>query len=92
METEADAAGRRLALARRLLAAGESGEARGLLQWLAERQVAEGAYLLGVLATREGRLAEALGWMERAQGLNPGHEETRSQVEGLRRAIAVAAG
>lgn len=39
----------------------------------------EAAFFLGVHAQRSGRFEEALGWMERALTLNPGHDQTPAQ-------------
>jgi len=49
---------------------------------------AESAYYLGVYDVRQGRFGQALQWMRRAHELNPEHEETTSQIDGLERAIA----
>jgi GT2 family glycosyltransferase/tetratricopeptide (TPR) repeat protein len=49
---------------------------------------AESAYFLGVHDVRQGRFAEALKWMRRAQLLNPEHVETARQIDGLERALA----
>jgi hypothetical protein len=37
---------------------------------------------------RRGRFKDALGWMRRAQSLDPEHVETARQIEGLERALA----
>ena len=63
-------------------------EALPLLTSLAETGCAEAAFYLGVYSVRCGALAAALGWMERALALNPDHNETREQVDNLRRAIS----
>ncbi len=76
-----------LVLARRLSQEGFHAEALPLLLRLESQDVAEAAFFLGVHAQRSGRFEEALGWMERALALNPGHDQTLRQVEGLRRAL-----
>lgn len=86
--TEPDTVGPRLVLARRLLQEEREREAQEHLLALNEQGVAEAAYYMGVSAIRLGHLPVALAWMERAQELNPGHEETRQQVANLQRALA----
>lgn len=78
----------RLELARLLLNDGRKEEALPLLEALAGEGSAEASYLRGVCATSRGDFRDALHWMERAQLLNPDHEETGRQVEGLRRALS----
>ena len=80
----------RLALARNLLAEERVREALPILMELQERGVAEAAFYLGVTHIRAGRYEEALGWMERALELNPGHEDTMRQIESLRAALSQA--
>ena len=84
--------GPRLLLARRLLQAGREAEAEQHLEMLERLGSAEGAFYLGVCATRRGHLPQALGWMERAKELNPGHEETCKQVIHLREALSTDMG
>jgi GT2 family glycosyltransferase/tetratricopeptide (TPR) repeat protein len=81
--------GVRLVLARRLLACGREAEAREHLELLAQAGSAEAAYFLGVMAIRRHDLNQALNWMERAHGLNPGHTETAQQIHNLRQALGL---
>ncbi len=82
------AAAPRLVLARRLLVDGRESDAASHLAMLAEQDVAEAAYCLGVMAIRQGDLRRGLRWMERAQTLNPEHQPTQEQVTNLRQALA----
>lgn len=75
----------RLVLARRLIEAGQDDEAAYNFRVLEKSGVAEGAYALGILCARQGRMEEALACFERALELNPGHEETLRQIQSLRR-------
>lgn len=79
--------GARLVLARLLLESGQEAKSLPLLNALAGENVAEAAYLLGVFAVRQGDFKGALPLMERALELNPGHVQTREQVENLRAAL-----
>ncbi len=81
-------AGPRLVLARRLLKVGWEQSATPHLILLAEQDIAEAAYYLGVIAIRSGDLRRGLRWMERAQDLNPEHQPTVEQVANLRQALA----
>ena len=51
------------------------------------QNVAEAAFCLGIIALRADRQEDALRYMLRAQGLNPGHEPTRQQIYCLRHAL-----
>jgi cytochrome c-type biogenesis protein CcmH/NrfG len=78
----------RMLLARRLLQTGREPEALPHLRLLDQAGVAEAAYMLGVAATRSGRYAEALTFMERSLTLNPGHADTEREIENLRGLLA----
>ncbi|HEV2473079.1 MAG TPA: tetratricopeptide repeat protein [Chthonomonadales bacterium] len=78
----------RMTLVRLLLNVGRVEEAMPDLEELDGEGVAEAAYYRGVCASRSGDNAGALAHMERALALNPGHEQTIAQVEGLRKAVA----
>jgi tetratricopeptide (TPR) repeat protein len=83
------ALGVRMVLARHMLQTGREREAREHLLALVQANSAEAAYFLGVMTIRSNDLTEALGWMERAQVLNPSHAETAEQVSHLRRALGL---
>ncbi|MCH7903466.1 MAG: glycosyltransferase [Armatimonadetes bacterium] len=71
-----------------LLKQGMEQEASSFWPALSDQGDAESAFFLGISETRKGRFKRALDYMQRALTLNPGHEETLKQVEGLERAIA----
>ena len=79
--------GPRIVLARNLLQSGREAEAQEHLEMLDLLGNAEGAFYLGVGATRRGDLRLAFTWMQRASELNPGHEETMRQRWNLERAL-----
>jgi hypothetical protein len=72
-----------LILSRKLLARGEEGRARPLLEMLDALEFAEGPFMLGILATRMGDYAQALKRMYRARDLNPNHPQTLDQIKWL---------
>lgn len=57
--------------------------ATAIFDALSTAGIAEGAYLRGIAAIRQGQFAVALAAMRRALELNPGHKETIKQIEGL---------
>jgi len=75
----------RLALARFLLGQGWEADAFPHLQYLASVGIAEAWYLMGVFEIRRGRLGQAKELFEEALSLNPGHEQTLKQLDGLAR-------
>ena len=79
--------GPRLLLSRRLLQSGRDIEALEHLDMLEKLNCAEGAFFLGVSATRRGDIKNAFYWMQRAHELNPNHEDTKHQMDGLRQAL-----
>ena len=79
--------GPRIVLSRLLLHANREAEAQEHLEMLDLLGNAEGAFYLGVGATRRGDLNSAFTWMNRAHELNPTHEETIKQMWGLERAL-----
>ena len=82
------AVGPRLLLSRRLLQSGRDLEALEHLDMLEKLDCAEGAFFLSVCATRRGDIKSAFSWMERAHELNPKHEDTKHQMDGLRQMLA----
>jgi GT2 family glycosyltransferase/tetratricopeptide (TPR) repeat protein len=76
------------ALAIWLLRNGREPEAAHHWRELQQMGDAESAYYLGVQDVRSGDFAHALEWMRRAHDLNPEHEETNRQIEGLEKALA----
>ena len=80
--------GAELVLARLLLNQNRLEEARPVLAKLASAGVAEAAYHLGVMSSVQGKPQEALVWMEQAEHLNPGHEQTRNQLTALKSMLA----
>ena len=79
-----------LGLSRFYLNHGLLDQAMPLLHQLEASGIAEGAFQLGTIAIRQGRLAAALKQMERALELNPGHEQTLEQIAGLRSALGIS--
>jgi len=87
IQIDPKAAGPRLVLARHMLEKGEEAAAREHLEVLSGMGVAEGAYCLGVWFVKRGDLSSALAAMERANSLNPSHQETVDQIAAIRRAM-----
>jgi GT2 family glycosyltransferase/tetratricopeptide (TPR) repeat protein len=83
-----DEPGAFLVLARRLLARGLEHPAIPLLQALSEMGIWEGAQTLGTIYVRHRQLRRALACFGRALELNPGNELSKSQYDGVERAIA----
>jgi tetratricopeptide (TPR) repeat protein len=81
--------GPRIVLSRLLLLGGREAEAQEHLEMLELLGNAEGAFYLGISATRRGDLRTAFTWMERAHELNPVHEETMKQMWNLQVALGV---
>jgi tetratricopeptide (TPR) repeat protein len=79
--------GARLVLARELLEGGQEAKALPLLGVLQSEGVAEAFFLQGVYDIQRGDFKGALKMMEKALALNPGHVQTREQVEILRAAL-----
>jgi glycosyltransferase involved in cell wall biosynthesis/tetratricopeptide (TPR) repeat protein len=65
---------------------GDSDLGRKFLSTVA-RDDAESAYFLGVDSMRSGEYLSALEWMEQANRLNQGHEDTEEQIRNLRRLL-----
>ncbi len=84
LEERPDAVNVRLALAKTMLNTNREDQAEPHLTLLASLGVAEGAYHLGVLAANYGHKAAAIEWMEKALMLNPGHEQTVTQLRLLK--------
>lgn len=87
-QADRGARGPALLLARELLARGDEGSARALLEALEAWGCAEAAFHLGVMDTRRGDLEGALRWMRRARDLDPSHAQTLGQVAALEEALA----
>jgi tetratricopeptide (TPR) repeat protein len=87
-ETNPRAFAPRMEYVRRLLAGGQDGAAIPHLHFLEERGVAEAAFVLGVIETKQRRPKQAMVWMERALVLNPGHEDTLKHVAMLSEVIS----
>ena len=77
----------RLVHARTLLSSGDVASAMPILEGLVIDGVAEAAYCLGICHIQLGQLEQALAWMQRANELNPSHEQTLNQISGLMTAI-----
>ncbi len=84
MQASPGAIGPRLMIARHLLAAERVEEALPHLRALQSQGVAEAAFMLGVATLRQGDVASAIRWTERAVELNPGHAQSIEQLEKLK--------
>ncbi len=76
--------GPRLMLSRQYLAREMVGEAVPHLELLERHNIAEAAFLLSVISLRSGDIKRAIHWTERALDLNPGHQQSIDQLNGLR--------
>lgn len=81
-----------MSLARRLLHEERVEEAIPILESLAERGIAEAAFYLGVHHIRRADYKGALEWMTRASVLNPGHLQSKEQVEKLMTIVGQSGG
>ncbi len=63
-----------------LLNSGRRQEAVDHFYFLQERNIAEGAYFLGVVSEEAGEQEKARGWFQRALQLNPGHHGTLQKM------------
>lgn len=88
VNTAPNAIGPRLVMVRRLLGDGHVLEAHRHLLILSDQGIAEAAFYLGVYYIHQGQLKRALGSMELALALNPGHKDTEEQINNLKMAIA----
>ncbi len=77
------ALGPRLMLARQFLARDLVGDAIPHLEFLERHNIAEAAFLLGVISLQRGDIERAIHWTQRATVLNPGHGQSIDQLQKL---------